>query len=303
MLHDAVNRYLEVRRASGLQLNEPESFLHSFADFASQRGEMRIVSQTAIEWASLVCSLGQRDRRIKVVAQFARYLRAEQNGHEVPPTDVFAYRRTRPTPHIYSQTDINRLIQAAGDLGPAGSLRPHTYSSLFALISVTGLRISEALALHLDDHTSEGLMIHESKFGKSRIVPLHKTAVDGIERYITRRKLVAAGDNHLFVSLQGKGLSYSTVHGVFRELLKTINLDSDSARRRPRIHDLRHTFAVRALEACPKGRDNVDRHMLALSTYLGHSRISDTYWYLEATPDLMRHIADACESTLNDGRS
>jgi integrase/recombinase XerD len=98
-------------------------------------------------------------------------------------------------------------------------------------------------------------------------------------------------------------LGYRTVHDVFRKLLKTINLNSDSARRRPRIHDLRHTFAVRSLEACQKGRDNVDRHMLALSTYLGHSGVSDTYWYLEATPDLMRHIADACESTLNGGRS
>ncbi len=303
MLYDAVDSYLDLRRAAGFQLKEPESLLRSFADFASQAGETRVVSWTAVKWAAQVSSLGQRDRRIKTVAQFARFLRAEEDGHEVPPADVFAHRRTRRTPYIYSQADVNRLIQAAAKLGPAGSLRPHTYSTLFALISVTGLRISEALALLLDDLGPDGLLIRESKFHKSRLAPLHETVVDGLERYLAHRKLVAAGDDHLFVTLRGTGISYGAVHSVFRELLKTIDLDCESSRRRPRIHDLRHTFAVRALEACPEGRDNVGRHMLALSTYLGHSKVSHTYWYLEATPELMRDISDACETSLTGGRS
>lgn len=193
------------------------------------------------------------------------------------------------------------LLRAATRLEPLDSLRPHTYSTLFALLAVSGLRISEALNLRFEDITADGLLIRRTKFQKSRLVPLHPTAVAGLERYLQRRKRTAATDDHVFLSLRGRRLSRNAVFETFDQLRKTIGLDRGRGGRRPRIHDLRFRFAVRALETCPEGRDNVGRHMLALSTYMGHTHIRYTYWYLQATPQLMRDIAEACECFLKAG--
>jgi integrase/recombinase XerD len=301
MLMRAVDSYLEVRRAAGFELEVPEYLLRSYARFARKRGDVRVRTQTVIEWASQAPSLGQRDHRLKTVIRMARHLRVEDDQHEVPPSDVFGFRKTRRVPFIYSQTDIDRLIQAAARLGPPGSLRPHTYSTLIALLSVTGLRISEALALRFDDVIADGLIIRKTKFQKTRLVPLHETAAAGLERYVVRRKRVATDDDHVFVSLRGRVLRRSGVQWTFRNLLKTIGLDPGPDGRRPRIHELRHAFAVRALEACPEGRENISRHFLALSTYMGHASLTDTYWYLEATPQLKRDIADVCETFFKGG--
>jgi len=175
------------------------------------------------------------------------------------------------------------------------------YSTLFALLYVTGLRISEALALELDDFDSETLFIRKTKFKKSRRIPLHQTAVAGLQRYLEHRGCVTTQHKLMFISIRGRPLDRSSVSWVFRRLLKTIGLDPGRQGRRPRIHDLRHAFATRALETSPEGRDSIGRHMLALSTYLGHANISDTYWYLEATPTLMRDIASSCEAFIQGG--
>jgi integrase len=171
-----------------------------------------------------------------------------------------------------------------------------------ALLFSTGLRISEALALRPGDMTRDGLVIQKTKFQKSRLVPLHQTAEEGLSRYLVRRKRVFGCDGHLFVSVRGRVLDRSGVYWTFVKLLKSTGLDPGSEGRRPRIHDIRHTFAVRALTNCPEGRDNVGRHMLALSTYLGHANLSDTYWYLESTPHLMQDIQDACDVFVNGER-
>jgi integrase len=297
MLAEAVDRYLAVRRAAGFVLKEAGRHLGSFAELASARGDVKVVSQTAIEWASQGSSQYQRYRRLKNVIRFARYMTAEDPAHQVPPDGVFGHKKKRPTPFIYSQEQIMRLLEAARRLEPRGSLRPLSYTTLFGLLAATGLRISEALGLRLDDVTPDGLIVRRSKFDKSRLVPLHPTTAAALEHYMAQRKRFAAIDDSLFVSLRGrKRLSYWAVADVFRALRRTIGLDPRPGSHRPRMHDLRHTFAVRALEACPEGRDNVGRHMLALSTYLGHASFADTYWYLEATPHLMRDIADACET-------
>lgn len=183
----------------------------------------------------------------------------------------------------------------ASRLGPSGSLRPHMYRTLFALLACTGLRISEALALQFGDITPNGLLIRKTKFHKARLVPLHETAVDGLEDYLIRRRRVGGADNHVFISLRGQGVRYYTVYETFRSLVQALGLEPETGRPSPHLHSLRHSFAVRVLEACPQGRDCINRHMLALSTYLGHSRVTDTYWYLETTPQLMVDIADACE--------
>jgi integrase/recombinase XerD len=303
MLMKAVHTYLELRRATGFKLQEVERHLHHFVEFATERGDFLVKRQTVMDWVmGATKSKGQRIIRLKNMTRFALFARAEDGRHEIPPDSFFGRRKQRPTPFIYSQDDITRLVQAAAGLGPPGSLRPHTFSTLFALLAVTGLRISEALALRLDEVTPDGLVIRDTKFHKSRLVPLHETARKALDQYIQRRQRIAGASSRLFVSRLGKSLSYGQVYYVFRQLLKTIGLDSGVLPHRPRVHDLRHSFAVRALQACPEGRDYVGRHMLALSTYLGHTGVSNTYWYLQATPQLMRDIADACDGFFDGGQ-
>jgi len=295
MLKQTLDAYLAVRHAAGFDLRVPSILLRSFVRFAQDRGHSHVTTQTAIEWAAMAPSKAQRHNRLKAVIRFAQYARADDARHQVPPDRIFGHHRQRPLPFIFTPSDIGRLLEAASRLGPAGSLRPHMYRTLFALLACTGLRISEALALRFDDITPDGLLIRKTKFHKARLVPLHETAVDGLEDYLIRRRRVGGADNHVFISLRGQGVRYYTVYETFRSLVQALGLESETARPRPNLHSLRHTFAVRVLEACPQGRDRVNRHMLALSTYLGHSRITDTYWYLEATAQLMVDIADACE--------
>ena len=299
MLMKNVDDYLALRRSAGYALEVPEYHLRNFARFAAQRGETLTCTPTVIEWASQAPSLNQREHRLQVVLRFARHLQAEDPRHEVPPRGLFRRRRTRPAPYIWTPQEISLLLQAAARLQPKDSLRPHVYSTLFALLYVAGLRISEALALEMDDFDSETLLVRETKFKKSRRVPLHHTAAAGLQRYLEHRERVTTEHKRLFISVRGRPLDRSSVNWVFRRLLKTVGLGEQG--RRPRIHDLRHAFATRALETSPEGRDDVGRHMLALSTYLGHANISDTYWYLEATPTLMHDIAASCEALLRGG--
>jgi integrase len=298
MLMKAVDVYIALRRAAGFKLKNQEYHLRSFAQFASKRGESYIRTPSVIEWASQ--SKLPRSR-LESIVPFARYLQGENERHEVPPSQVFGPRRSRRIPFIYSQDELNRLLQAAMRLEPRDSLRPHTYATLFALLAVSGLRISEALNLRFEDVAADGLLIRNTKFQKSRLVPLHETAVEGLERYLQRRKRTAATDDHVFVSLLGRRLSRNAIAETFAKLLKTTGLDRGRGGRRPRIHDLRFSFAVRALETYPEGRDNVGPHMLALSTYMGHTEFRYTYWYLQATPNLMEDIAEACDIWLKRG--
>jgi integrase/recombinase XerD len=291
----AVNSYLEIRRGAGFELKMAEFMLRSFARFASKRGETHVCTRTVIQWASQASSIAQRDERLKTVRRFALHVQAEDERHEVPLREVFGYRKRRRLPFIYTPTHIHRLILAASHLGPRGTLRPHAYATLFALLVATGLRVSEALALRLEDVTPDGLIIHKTKFQKSRLVPLHETARAGLERYLVLRKCEAESSDQIFIS-RGRPLGRLTVYSTFRKLLRHIHLEAGPRRKRPRIHDLRHTFAVRAIEAGPHQRDAVRQHMLALSTYMGHRNISATYWYLETTPPLMRDISEACET-------
>jgi integrase len=191
-------------------------------------------------------------------------------------------------------------VEAASESGYR-SLRRKTYSTLFALLACTGLRVSEAIRLRFEDITPDGLVIRCSKFRKSRLVPLHKTAQAGIENYLEHRRPYAPFDDHVFISLRRKPLCIQDVETAFRSAADKIGLRRKPGLPRPTPHSLRHTFAVRALETCPDGRDHITRHMLALSAYLGHGNVSHTYWYLEAVPELMRNIAQRCERFFTGG--
>jgi integrase len=301
MLNKDVESYLELRRAAGFDLYYDRSVLRRFARFACERGETHVVAETVIEWSGQGGSVGERERRLGAVTRFARHVHSEDSAHQIPPRNLFGRHRQRHTPFIFSPIQISWLVEKAQGLGPRGSLRPHTYATLFALLSVTGLRISEALNLRFDDLTADGLVIRQTKFRKSRLVPLHSTTAQALVNYQIRRRTLVPSDDLLFVSLQGHRLCYESVRRVFHELVKNSSIDPGTNRRPPQIHSLRHTFAVRALEACGCDRDQVGRHMVALSTYLGHAHVADTYWYFEATPQLLDDIAAAWDGFVKGG--
>jgi integrase len=170
------------------------------------------------------------------------------------------------------------------------------YVMLLGLIAATGLRISEALALQLKDITSAGLVVLQTKFRKSRLVPLHDTTLRALDRYLAARSKLAGADSSVFLSERGTRVAYPTAIATFLSLVRRLGIHPGPGKRGPRIHDLRHTFAVRSLEQCSGDRRAVDRHMLALSTYLGHAHLVDTYWYLQATPTLLADVAVQSEA-------
>ena len=303
MLVQAVESYLTVRRACGFELKSQGNLLRSFAIYSEDKGKQHVCSEVAIEWAGLAHSIHQRARRLGDVIRFARYIRVENQAHELPQAVFGSEKRTRPTPYIFSQDNIQRLVQAASQSGYR-TLRRKTYSTLFALLACTGLRVSEAIRLRVEDITPDGLIIRRSKFRKSRLIPLHSTAVVGLESYLKHRRPYAPFDDHVFISLRRKPLRIRDVETAFQTAVNKTGLQQRVAGKpRPTPHSLRHTFAVRALETCPDNRDHITKHILALSTYLGHSNVSYTYWYLEATPDLMRNIAERCECFVTGGQS
>lgn len=300
MLSRAVESYLLERRAAGFHLGITGFNLRSFAAYADGLGQRWVNCQTAIDWAAKVPSIHQRARRLGDVERLARYLRAEDARHEIPPKIFGSASRPRPTPYILSDEQIGQLVQLAAQSGYQ-TLRRKTYSTLFALLSCTGLRVSEAIRLRYADLTPDGLMIRDTKFKKSRLVPLHETARAGLERYLQERRSYAPLDDHVFISLRRKPLLSADVDTAFRTVAAKMGLPRGRGNRRATPHSLRHAFAVRALQTCPDGRDHITKHLLMLSTYLGHTKAADTYWYLEAVPDLMRGIAERCEAHVAGG--
>lgn len=301
MLMQAIDTYLALRRAAGFRLRSTERYLRYFAHFASARGETHVRSQTAVDWAGQARTEAERHRRLRTVAHFAHFMRVEEPRHELPPEGVFCGYHRRPKPYIFTDNELQRLLAHTRRLRPSGSLRPQTYSTLFTLLAVTGLRPSEALALRLHDITPEGLVIRDTKFGKSRFVPVHITTLEALDRYRQSRCRIAGHVDHLFVSLKRCPLSLASATRTFRQVLKAAGLPDRPGC--PRLYDLRHRFATRALETGPTSRELISQHMLALATYLGHTHITYTYWYLEQTPTLMADIATSCEAFVFGGRS
>lgn len=301
MLTESVETYLATRRTAGFALRCEGFELKSFAVFSKARGQHYVSSDIAIEWAGRVPSPLQRARRLGTIIRFARHLRAEDERHEVPPPIFGAERSPRPTPYILTIEQIRQIVETASRSGYR-TLRRVTYSTLFSLLACAGLRVSEAIRLRFEDITPDGLLIRGTKFRKTRLVPLHDTARVGLERYLQQRRPYAPFDDHVFVSLRRKALLPRDVDTAFRNAVKGAGLPLGPRGARPTPHSLRHSFAVRALQTCPHGRDTITKHMLALSTYLGHSKAADTYWYLEAVPELMRDIAERTEHFVMGGQ-
>lgn len=302
MLNRDLARYIDRKRSLGFKFRSQHVQLRSFVAFAEQRGDRTVRSAHVLAWAAQAPSPEHRRNRLLTVRRFALTLHAENSRHEVPPVDAFGRARPRRRlPYIYSRDEVTRLIRATASLDPAGSIRPIMYTTLIGLIAATGMRVAEALGLQLDDVTADGLVIRETKFHKTRLLPLHTTVRQALDRYMAARQNVVVVNRMLFISAAGQPLPYTSVRNVFLTLLDRTKLRGAHAGRDPRIHDLRHTFAVRSLEQCGHDHNAVARHIVALSTYLGHAHVTDTYWYLQATPALIGQIAKAGEALLMGG--
>lgn len=301
MLTAIVERHIALHHATGYLFRKQSILLRDYARFAAARGEDVVCAATALDWAGKGPTAGTRHGRLEVVRRFARLMRAEDPRHELPPPGVFGKQAPRRTPYIYTPKEIRRLLKAASALGPRRSLRPKMYSTMLGLIAATGLRISEAIRLRLDDLTTAGLVVRETKFRKSRLLPLHPTTRQALDAYLKVRAKFAGTDDAVFLSERGTGLRYPTVISTFLALVRNMGIHPGSGQRGPRIHDLRHTFAVRSLEQCAGNGEAVARHMLALSTYLGHTHLFDTYWYLQATPRLLADVAARSEALARGG--
>jgi integrase/recombinase XerD len=297
MLIALVERYISLRQTLGYKLRELASSLRAFATFAANRSDTHVRTSTAVDWATGAPSPHARYIRLRNVVLLARFLCAEDSAHEVPPNSFHAS-TLRRLPYIYPQEEIAQLVGAASQLRESYPLRRQVYRTLLGLIAATGLRISEALDLRLDDILPDGvLQIRRTKFGKSRLVPLHATVANALDRYLEQRRRLVVTDDHVFLSAGNQRIASSTVEHTFRRICRLAGI-APSRTRPVRIHDLRHTFATRALEQCSTRREAVARHFVALATYLGHADITNTYWYLEATPELMTGIAAAAEALI-----
>lgn len=295
MLADDRERYVALHRTLGFKFRIQAGLLRSFVAFAEARGDDVVQAARVIEWAREAPSPAQRRNRLLTARRFALVMRAEDARHEVPAAGAFgAARHTRVRPHIWTADEITRLLKGTATLGPEGTLRPLMYRTLFGLLAATGLRISEALALRVRDVGEDGLLVLGTKFRKSRLVPIHETTRSALGAYLDAHPTDL--DKQLFRASAGTGPAYPTVIGVFLRLTRSIGLRGGPGEPGPRIHDLRHSFAVRSLQRCAPDRTAVARHMVGLSTYLGHARVTDTYWYLHATPALMAGIAMAGEA-------
>ena len=302
MLRDATDRYIALRRTLGYKLVKTERHLRAFSDFAADRDETHIRAATVLRWLETVAGTpNTRARRMSEIILFARFLHAEDPRHEIPRADL-PRSQTRPVPYIYTPEEIARILDAAGSLRhqKPNPIRRQLYVMLFGLIAATGLRVCEAIGLKLDDIQSGGVLhIRETKFRKSRLVPLHATVVEALDRYLALRRQYACESPWLFTSVHHREMCHTTVNYTFRCVLRRAGIAPERMRQ-PRIHDLRHTFATRVLEQCGAERGAVARHVVALSTYLGHVDVRNTYWYLETTPGLMADIATAAEMLVGE---
>ena len=302
MLNEDLARYADLQHSLGFKFRVQHTLLKNFVAFAETFDDRYVRAHRVLEWAPQAPSPQQRRNRLLTVRRFAIAMRAEDPRYEIPPSNALGRGLfERRLPYIYTADEIAALMSAAARLDPADSIRPLMYETLFGLIAATGMRISEALALLLEDVTADGLIIQQTKFQKSRLLPLHDTTSAALNAYLSARRRLRTLDNALLVSNAGKAPSYNTVKAVFLQLARSIGLRGAPGQKGPRIHDLRHTFAVRSLEQCRHDRDTVSRHITALSTYLGHAHVTDTYWYLQATPTLMSQIAEAGEALHQGG--
>jgi integrase/recombinase XerD len=293
-LREALEEYLKVRRMFGFKLRIPGSLLQKFVSYVEGEGASYITRELAVRWATQPknCQPANWAKRLSMVRSLARYLSATDPRTEIPPGGLLPYRFARKTPYLYTDEEIACLIEAAEKLPPPRGLRAATYATLFGLLAVTGMRMSEPIVLNRDqvDLARGILTIRRTKFGKSRIIPIHASTLEALQRYAELRDRLCpwAQTESFFISERGTRLERSTVHRTFIHLSRQIGLRGPDASRGPRLHDLRHGFAIETLLRWYRAGVDVEQHLPELSTYLGHTRVAGTYWYITAVPELLR---------------
>lgn len=290
-LRQALDDYLTMRRGLGYKLERAEKLLAQFLAYLDEVGADNVTVEDALAWARLPASADPSwwSQRLSVVRGFAAYLHTLDPAAEVPAAELLPWRRRRATPYLYTDAEIAALIAACASL--RFPLRVATYGTLLGLLAITGLRVGEAIRLDRGDLDLERglLLVRDSKFGKSRELPLHATAVRALRGYLRRRQRLQPRPQAeaLFVSLAGTRLRYCNVNWTFLRLVRRAGLEPRSATCRPRLHDLRHSFAVRTVLDAYRADSDVQARLPLLSTYLGHVDPAATYWYLSAAPELL----------------
>lgn len=297
-MQERVAFYLKARRSVGYILHIEGEQLQRFANFADQKGHQgHITIDLAVDWAnsSKKCKQIGRARRLEVVRSLAKYCLIFEPETEIPPPHLLGPAHRRLTPHIYSDQEIMKLLDMAKKLIPQKGLRPMTMHCLFGLLASTGLRISEALQLSRKDaDLQQGILtILKTKFRKSRYVPMHPTVCDAMSAYADFRdqQRPIINDPAFFLLDDGRALHYRQALYAFQKIRRQLSWDADANGRKPRLHDLRHTFACRRLLSWYQEGEDMNRMIPFLSTYLGHAKVSDTYWYLIGIPELMAIVA------------
>ena len=288
----AVENYVELRRGLGFKLLDAKAALLRFASFLQRRCAPHITIALALEWAQQNKTVRSAEwaRRLSMVRGFARHWSAHDSRTEVPPCGLLPYRPERAHPYLYSNDEIRKLLQAARRLPSAHGLRGPTYYCLFGLLAVAGLRISEARNLQTEDvDLKDGVLtIRGTKFGKSRLVPIHPSTRKALSDYASRRdRFLAQRPATFFVSSRGTRLDGAEIRRTFYFLSRQTGLRGPSDSHGPRLHDFRHRFAVETLIQWYRSGQEVEKRLPVLATYLGHVHVADTYWYLTACPELM----------------
>jgi integrase/recombinase XerD len=288
--------YLALRRSMGHRLDDAARLLPGLVTFCAEAGIESLTIEVMLAWAQQPAARPGSTvhaRRMTAARGFARYLSGIDPATQVPPAGLISNRRPRTTPYIFTDAEVASLLAVIPEV-IASAFKACTYRMVIGLLACTGMRIGEVLGLH-DTDIDEGartLLVRESKFGKSRLVPVHATTVDAIDAYRVERDrmLPVRRDRNLLVSNAGTAVFYTQVGFEFRRMLDASGVGA-AARRRPRLHDFRHTFAVRTLTDWYANGDDVAIRLPVLSTYLGHRDPRSTYWYLTATPELLGHAA------------
>jgi len=293
-LDQVLDEYLALRRRLGYLLRDVEPPLRKFIAFLEQQRAEYVTSDLALRWARLPEDVQPAHwaARLSTVRCFARYVSAVDPRTEVPPIDLLSHRFRRKAPYIYTDAEIVRLIEAAKQLHSVLGLRGLTYATLFGLVAVAGLRHGECIALNLDDvDLAAGVLtVRRTKFGKTRLIPIHDSTQHALHRYAQQRDqlLPQRRTRSFFVSDQGRRLTRWTVRYTFVKLSRQIGLRGPRDRRGPRIHDLRHSYAVQTMLRWYRSDVDVERNLPRLATYLGHVHVNDTYWYISAVPELLQ---------------
>jgi len=292
-LRKAIENYVTLRRSLGFKLKDMAPDLLDFATFLEQKAAPYITTELAMEWAMLPKDHQPSDwaQRLGFIRVFARHWHATDPRTEIPPPGLLPFRPQRARPYLYSEREVEKLLAAALKLSPDGGLRPRTYHCLLGLLAVGGLRISEALKLERADvDLGEAILtIRQTKFGKTRLVPLHISTRDVLADYARHRDrlLRRASSPCFFLNDHGRRLEGSAVRRTFYDLSRQIGLRGPEDHKGPRLHDFRHRFAVRTLIQWYRSNEDIERRLPVLSTFLGHGHVADTYWYLSVEPELM----------------